>query len=98
MGIRMAMGATPRDIAALIFGQGMRPVVLGSAAGILAAKAAVTLMRSSVSGLAVADSRAFALGVGLMIVAAAAACLIPARRSAKLDPMDGLRDAGQHRE
>ncbi|HEY6347242.1 MAG TPA: ABC transporter permease [Bryobacteraceae bacterium] len=90
VGIRMAVGATPRDIVALIFLQGMRPVVLGSAAGILAAKAAVTLMRSSVSGLAVADSRAFALGVGLVIAAAAAACLIPACRTAKLNPNDYL--------
>jgi putative ABC transport system permease protein len=91
VGIRMAIGATPRNIVALIFRQGMRPVVLGSVAGILAAKAAVTLMRSSVTGLADADSRAFLLAVALVIAAAAAACLIPARRAAKLDPMAGLR-------
>jgi predicted permease len=89
--IRMAIGATRGNIVALIFRQGMRPIVLGSVAGILAAKAAVTLMRSSVSGLADTNSRAFLFAVALVIAAAAVACLIPARRAAKLDPMPGLR-------
>jgi predicted permease len=91
IGIRMAIGATPRHIAGLIFGQGMRPVILGTLAGIGAAVAAVRLTRSAIDGLAAADSRIFLFAVGLVVVAAGAACLIPAYRAAKLDPISGLR-------
>ncbi len=91
IGIRMAIGATPRHIAGLIFGQGMRPVVPGVGTGIGAAIAAVRLAGSAISGLAIVDSRVFLFAVALVIVAAATACLLPARRAAKLDPMSGLR-------
>ncbi len=91
IGIRMAIGATPRRIAGLIFGQGMRPVVLGVFTGAGAAIAAVRLTRGAVSGLAETDYRVFLFAVALVILAAAAACLIPARRAAKFDPIAGLR-------
>jgi predicted permease len=97
IGIRMAIGATPRHIAGLIFGQGMRPVLLGVATGIGAAIATVRLTRGAIGGLAMTgaflgmDSRVFFFAVALVITAAAAACLIPALRAAKLDPVAGLR-------
>jgi putative ABC transport system permease protein len=91
VGIRMAVGATRFRITALIFRQGMRPVVLGAAAGALAAKTAVALLRASISGLEKPDSRWFFFAVALVLAAAAAACLIPARRAALRDPMTALR-------
>jgi putative ABC transport system permease protein len=97
IGIRMAIGATPRQIAGLIFKQGMRPVVLGVATGSGLAIAATKLTRGAVSGLASPgaflgmDSRVFLLAVGLVVFTAGAACVIPARRAAKLHPMAGLR-------
>jgi putative ABC transport system permease protein len=91
VGIRMSIGATPRHIAGLIFGQGMRPVALGILAGIGGAIATVKLAGSAIGGLAGADLRVFLFAVGLVVAAAGAACLIPARRAAKLDPLAGLR-------
>ncbi len=88
----MAVGATPRHIVALIFGQGMRPVLLGSAAGLAGAMAATRGMRGAIGALAAPDYRAYIFAIALVIAAAAAACLLPARRAAKLDPMAGLRE------
>lgn len=91
MGIRMAIGARPRHIVALVFGQGMRPVLLGSAAGLVGAITATQALRGAISALAAPDYRAYSFAIVLVIAAAAAACLIPARRAAKLDPIAGLR-------
>ncbi len=91
IGIRMAIGAAPPHVVALIFGQGMRPVILGTAAGILGAIASVRLLRSAFTGLAPGNSGVFMLAISLVVVSAAAACVIPAFRAARLDPVVGLR-------
>ena len=90
IGIRMAIGATPRHIAGLVFAQGMRPVALGAVAGIAGALAAVRLAGAAVTGLAAPDSRVVLFAIALVMVAAALACLIPARRATRVDPMSGL--------
>jgi putative ABC transport system permease protein len=92
IGIRMAIGATPRQIIALVFQQGMRPVMVGAGAGIAGAIAMVRLLRTAMAGLAGADGRVYLFAMALVVAAASAACLIPARRAARLDPMRGLRE------
>ena len=91
IGIRMAIGAAPHDVVALIFGQGMRPVIIGVAAGIAGALASVRVLRAAFSGLAPSNSAVFMLAIGSVLASACAACLIPAFRASRLDPLVGLR-------
>lgn len=91
IGIRMAIGAAPHHVVTLIFSQGMRPVMLGTVAGILGAIASVRVLRTAFTGLAASNSGVFALAISLVVVSAAAACLIPAIRASRLDPLVGLR-------
>jgi len=91
IGVRMAIGATPRDVVALVFRQGMRPVGAGLAIGIIAALALMRLLRGAVAGLAASDPVLLLSAVALVALAASAACLIPARRAIQVDPMSALR-------
>jgi predicted permease len=86
IGVRVALGATPRDILALVVGQGMRPVLLGIALGAAAAAAATRVLASQLYGIGRTDPLTFA-GVALVLaLAAVVASVIPARRAAKVDP------------
>jgi putative ABC transport system permease protein len=90
VGIRMALGAQPADVI-LIVRQGMRPAFLGLVAGILAAIALTRFMASLLFEVSALDPLVFGLvGVVLMLVAAVA-CFIPARRALHLDPAITLR-------
>ena len=93
IGVRMALGARPRDILSLIFRAGGRLVGVGLVVGILASLGVTRLLGSQ---LELFRARTFDpvsfLGVAvLLVVVAAAACFIPARRAAKVDPMVALR-------
>jgi ABC-type antimicrobial peptide transport system permease subunit len=93
IGVRMAMGAQPRDILYLIFRTGGRLVGVGLMIGILASLGVTRLLGSQLELFRARtfDSVSF-LGVAvLLVVVAAAACFIPARRAAKVDPMVALR-------
>jgi len=71
--------------------QGLRPVVLGLAIGLVAAALAARLMRSFLFGIGPADPMAYAAASGVLVIAAALACYIPARRAAGVDPVSALR-------
>src|SRR5215467_13010534 len=93
IGVRMAMGARPRDILYLIFRAGGKLVGVGLVVGILASLGAARLLGSQ---LELFQARAVdpvsILGVTvLLVVVAAAACFIPARRATKVDPVVALR-------
>jgi putative ABC transport system permease protein len=93
IGVRMAMGARPRDILFLVFRAGGKLVGAGLVVGILASLAVTRLLGSK---LELFQARAFDpvsfLGVTILLVmVAAAACLIPALRATKVDPMVALR-------
>ena len=91
IGVRMAIGATPRDILGLVFRQGMRPVEAGVVIGIVAALVLMRLLRGVVTGLAANDPVLLLSAVALVALAASLACLIPARRAMRVDPMSALR-------
>ncbi len=91
LGIRMALGAQGTDLRNLVLLQGMSPVVVGWAAGVLAALAAGGVTRSLLFGVTAQDPLTIASVTFVVLVTAALACYIPARRATKVDPMVALR-------
>ena len=91
IGLRVALGAQSRDVMRLIVEQGMRITLLGIAAGLIGAFALTRLMSNLLYGVSPNDPLTFAAVAGLMTAVALLACLIPARRAAKVDPLVALR-------
>jgi len=92
-GIRMALGARPSSVLAMVLGQGMRQVLIGLAIGIAVALAVSRLWASLLYEVSPTDPPTF-LAVALILGAVAAiACLVPARRATAVDPMIALRSA-----
>jgi|SRR5579862_1711454 len=91
LGIRIALGATPRNILSLVVRQGMVLAFSGVAIGLAAAFLLVRLIRSLLFGVEVTDPITFA-GISLLLVMITLlACYVPARRAARIDPMISLR-------
>src|SRR5262249_24238576 len=81
IGIRMALGAQPTQVLALILRQGMAPVVVGLTGGVAAALLLGGLIRSLLFGIEPTDPLTIAGVAAVLLVVAAAACVIPARRA-----------------
>jgi putative ABC transport system permease protein len=91
IGVRMALGAQPRNVLSLVMGDGMVVTFTGVALGIAAAFGATRVLGSQLYGVGTTDLVTFA-GVALLLsLIGLAACFIPARRAMKLDPMVALR-------
>jgi putative ABC transport system permease protein len=91
MGVRIALGATPRSIFSLVLGQSFRLVLAGLALGMLASLALTRLMTGFLYGVTVTDPLTF-VGVGLLLLLVALlAGYLPARRAATVDPLVALR-------
>jgi putative ABC transport system permease protein len=89
--VRMALGARPADVLRLIISQGMRPVLLGLALGLVAALALGRLIATQLYQISPSDPYLLAatlLGLGLVAVVA---CLVPAFRATRVDPVVALR-------
>lgn len=91
MGIRIALGARSSNLRSLVLLQGMLPVAVGWAAGIFAAIAAGSLMKSLLFSVSAHNPLTIACVSIVVLATAALACYIPARRAAKVDPMVALR-------
>jgi len=92
IGVRVAVGAMPRDILALVFRQGYMTVAIGLAIGLGAALVAIHSLRSFLTGLEFGNPAHIWIATGLVAVSAGMACGIPARRATRIDPMAALRE------
>jgi ABC-type antimicrobial peptide transport system permease subunit len=92
LGIRMAMGATPRDVLRLIILQGANLIGLGIGIGLAAAFAVSRIMRGLLYNVSSTDPTTYLLVPLFLVLVALAACLIPARRATRVDPLVALRN------
>ena len=92
IGIRMALGAAQSQVLRLIVREGMAPALIGVAVGGAGALGLTRLMASLLYGVSATDPAVFAFVAMMLVVVALAACLIPARRAARVDPNVALRN------
>lgn len=90
IGVRMALGATTRDVVQLLTLQGLRPVIAGAVLGAVLASWATRLLRGSVYGVQTGDPTTFIAVAAVLLVVAVLAILIPARRATTVDPTMAL--------
>lgn len=93
MGIRIALGAKTSDILKMIVGQAMKLVVVGLGLGLIAAYSLTKFLSSLLYGVSATDTLTFVVVLILLTAIALIACLIPAIRAAKTDPMIVLRQS-----
>jgi predicted permease len=91
IGVRMALGASARDVVWLVLRQSLGMVFAGVVAGIAAAFAAGRLLQRLVDGMRPTEPATFALMVSVLVVAALFASFVPARRASRVDPVTALR-------
>ncbi len=92
IGVRMALGATPGRVRALVLRESMTPAVIGGAAGALLAAWLVRGLSSQLFGVSAADPLAYTGTLALLIAVAAAASWWPARRAMHIDPIKALKE------
>ncbi len=91
LGVRMAMGATARDILKLVFMQGMLPVGIGLTIGLAASLAVNRVLGSMLVQVSPADPIALVVASAVLVLSATLGCLIPASRAMRVDPVVALR-------
>ena len=91
IGIRMAVGATARDILKLVFLQGMVPLGVGLTIGLAASLAVDRVLKSELVNVSPSDPLTLIVAATVLILAAMLGCWIPARRAMRVDPMEALR-------
>jgi putative ABC transport system permease protein len=91
IGIRMAIGARPRDVFTMILGHGMKLALIGVGIGLLLAFGLTRLMETMLFGIEPTDVPTFSLISLLLISVAALACYLPGRRATKVEPTISLR-------
>ena len=92
LGIRLALGARPAALFAMVVRQGMRPVVIGALIGLASAVALTTVMQSLLFGVDPVDPATYVAASATLAIIALAACAIPAMRATRVDPLVALRD------
>ncbi len=91
LGVRLAIGATPRQLSQLVLTRGVVLTVIGIAIGLAAAGGLSTVLRTLLFQLTPLDVTTYAESAAVLAVVALAACWLPARRAAAIDPIRTLR-------
>jgi putative ABC transport system permease protein len=91
IGLRVALGASRRDLLRLVVGHGLALTAAGTALGLVGARALSSLLSNQLFGVSPADPAVFASVAGVVALVALAASYGPARRAARIDPMTALR-------
>lgn len=91
IGVRMALGAQAKNVLQLVIGQGLRMAFIGVVLGLGGAWGLTRLMKTLLYGVEPTDLRTFGGIAILLLVIAALACWLPARRATKVDPLEALR-------
>jgi predicted permease len=91
IGVRMAVGASVRDVMRLVLWQSLKMILIGVGIGIVAALAAARMLQHLVEGMRAINGATFAIMIPLLIVAALLASFIPARRATLINPVKALR-------
>ena len=91
IGLRAALGATPRNILQLVVGQGARLAVIGLSVGLFGAFALTRSLRALLFGIGPNDPITIATATAVLLAAALAACLVPAVRALRVDPSQAFR-------
>ena len=92
LGIRLALGATPRSVLRLVIGQGLKLALAGLLIGLASSFALMRMMKTLFFGVSAADPLTFAASAVLLLAVSLLACWIPARRAAKVDPLVAVRN------
>jgi predicted permease len=91
IGLRIALGASTRNVMPLILGESFGIIAVGIGAGVLGALAAGRILQRLVDGTRPMDLSTFAIMIPILLVAALFASFIPARRASRVDPLNALR-------
>ncbi len=91
IGVRMAVGASVRDVMWLVFSQSLKMIIVGVGIGMVAAVAAGRLLQHLVPGMQAANGASFGIMIPVLVLAALLASFLPARRASLVDPVKALR-------
>ena len=91
LGIRLALGARAAELASLVLRQGMRPVVVGLAAGTAVALGAGRLVAAQLYGVTARDPLTLAGVAATLLIVGMCACWVPARRAMRINPLSAIR-------
>jgi putative ABC transport system permease protein len=91
IGVRVALGATRKQVLSMIMGQGLRFAAMGLAMGQLTAMILNRALKGLLVGVRTTDPPTLVVTAAVLLIVAALACYVPARRAARVDPMVALR-------
>jgi hypothetical protein len=92
IGLRLAIGATPRQVCAMLVGSGLKTMMAGVLLGVAGALAGVRLLSTMLYGIETHDAATFVALPALILVAGTIACYLPARRVGDVDPLRSLAE------